>query len=208
MILNMKKFTFSSLFLFIAISAYCTIHTITTPGFSFSPMTLTIAEGDTVLFDIGGEHNSVEVSQATWNANGNTPLPGGWQVPFGGGMVLPADLTTGTHWYVCQPHASGGMKGMIIVEETTATDEIHAPGNFSIYPNPSTGKISLLVGGKDNSRHVQIELFDIRGVRVFYTTKLDKEAINDVEIPALDKGIYLVRLRDDDSVYTKKVIVQ
>ncbi|MEO5906817.1 MAG: T9SS type A sorting domain-containing protein [Saprospiraceae bacterium] len=204
----MKKFTFTSFFLLIAISAYCTTHTIINSGFSFSPATITIALGDTVIFDITNDHNSVEVSQATWNANGNTPLPSGWAVPFGGGMVLPAHLTAGTHFYVCQPHASGGMKGIIIVEGSTAVDDIHAPGNFSIYPNPSTGKISLLVGGNDNNRDLKVEIFDIRGVRVYYTNKLDREAINDVEIPALDRGVYLVRLRDDENVYTKKVIIQ
>ncbi len=204
----MKKFTFSSLFLFVAFSAFCTTHTIINSGFSYSPATITITLGDTVIFDLQNDHNSVEVSQATWNANGNTPMPSGWSVPFGGGMVLPAHLTAGTHWYVCQPHASGGMKGIIIVEGSTATDDIHAPGNFSIYPNPSNGKINLLVGGKDNNRDLQVEIFDIRGVRVYATAKLNKEAVNDIEIPTLDKGLYLVRLREDENVYTKKVIIQ
>ena len=88
-----------------------TIHTISNLGNSFSPATLTINLGDTVVFSIAGIHNVVEVSQTTWNANGNTQLPGGFSRGFGGGMVVIT--TTGIHYYVCSPHASVGMKGTI-----------------------------------------------------------------------------------------------
>lgn len=90
-----------------------TIHTITTPGFNFSPSTLTIALGDTIDFSIASAHNVLEVSQATWNANGNTPLPGGFSLPFGGGTLILQ--SSGTYYYVCEPHAGGGMKGTITV---------------------------------------------------------------------------------------------
>jgi hypothetical protein len=63
------------------------------------------------------------VSQATWNANGTTPLPGGFSVPFGGGMVLPSQLGIGTHYYVCQAHVSFGMKGKIIVTGSSVQKE-------------------------------------------------------------------------------------
>ncbi|HLA99773.1 MAG TPA: plastocyanin/azurin family copper-binding protein, partial [Bacteroidota bacterium] len=110
------------LFLFIALSvisalpSQATTHTVTAVGFTFSPSSLTITAGDTVIFSISGIHNAVEVSQATWDANGTTPLGGGFSLPLGGGSVV---LTVvGTHWYVCQPHASSGMKGIITVNPT------------------------------------------------------------------------------------------
>lgn len=52
---------------------------------------------------------------ATWSVNGNTPLSGGFTRPFGGGLLTPSTgLTVGTHYYVCSPHASSGMKGIIV----------------------------------------------------------------------------------------------
>jgi plastocyanin len=139
----MKNITLFILMLASAWKGNCTIHTITTPGFSFSPSTITIQEGDTIDFSIGGIHNALEVSQTTWNANGNTPLPGGFSAPFGGGLILPADLTVGTHFYVCMPHASQGMKGMIIVEPTTSIDADPLSVALSVFPNPSSGQVTL-----------------------------------------------------------------
>ena len=97
--------------------AHATTHTIGTSGFAFSPAALNISLGDTVVFSIGGTHNAVEVDQGTWTSNGNTPLSGGFSVPFGGGMVILTGV--GTHYYVCSPHASLGMKGTITVTSTT-----------------------------------------------------------------------------------------
>lgn len=94
-------------------------HTVTTPGFTFSPSTLSISLGDTIVFNIDPMHNVVEVSQSTWNANGNTPLPSGFSLPSGGGTLVLQSV--GTYYYVCSPHAGGGMKGSITVSSTTIT---------------------------------------------------------------------------------------
>ncbi len=88
-------------------------HVVTTSGLTFSPPTLNIFQGDTVIFSIAGIHNAVEVAESTWNVNGDLPLPGGFAVPFGGGSVVIVD--TGTHYYVCEAHIASGMKGRIIV---------------------------------------------------------------------------------------------
>lgn len=113
------RFIYSMLLcaLCLTVAAGATTHTISNSGTSFSPATLSINLGDTVVFSLDPSHNAVEVSQATWNSNGNTPLSGGFSVSFGGGTVV---LTaTGTYYYVCSPHASLGMKGTITVTSTT-----------------------------------------------------------------------------------------
>jgi plastocyanin len=104
----MKKFTLFLFFTSLAIAGYSTTHTVVNSNFTFSPATLTIQSGDSVRFTLANIHTVVEVSQNTWNNNDNTPLSGGFQLPNGGGLVLPAKLTVGTHWYVCGPHASAG----------------------------------------------------------------------------------------------------
>ncbi len=95
-----------------------TKHTVTFSGLTFSPSLLTIDEGDTVEFVLSGIHNSREVSQSTWNANGTTALGGGFSVPFGGGEVVPSGADT--HWYVCTNHVLSGMKGRIVVNPLVA----------------------------------------------------------------------------------------
>jgi plastocyanin len=204
---TMKKFTFSFFLITLAFSAFATTWTVTNVGTSFSPSTLTIMEGDTVVFDLDNDHNSAEVSQATWNANGSTPLAGGWVTAFGGGVVLPADLTEGTHWYVCQPHASMGMKGMIIVLGTTSIEDNPFFAGVSIYPNPSKGNI-YLKGQTGHSKNLQVDIYNVQGVRVYGTTKLNNTSMEEIEIPTLEEGIYIVRLQSDEGMSMRKVIVQ
>ncbi|MDX1907903.1 MAG: plastocyanin/azurin family copper-binding protein, partial [Bacteroidia bacterium] len=112
----MKNLLLTLLLISTSLTGFCTVWTINDSGLTFTPATITINLGDTVNFVLSATHNAREVSQATWNANGTTALAGGFQAPFGGGTILPAQLGVGTHYYVCTPHASFGMKGTIIVQ--------------------------------------------------------------------------------------------
>ena len=89
--------------------------TISNANFTFTPGLLTITKGDSVNFNLADSHNVVEVSLATWNANGNELLPG-FSLPFGGGVLHPSQLSVGTHYYVCTLHSTIGMKGIIVVK--------------------------------------------------------------------------------------------
>ena len=96
-------------------------HKVTTAGFVFSPSELTIAVGDSVEFSPKAFHSATQVSQATYEANGKTPLPGGFDVD---NTASPASLKVeivkfsqaGVIYFVCTPHAAGGMKGKITVK--------------------------------------------------------------------------------------------
>ncbi len=88
---------------------------IKTVGVTFTPDTVTIKAGDSVLFDVGGSHNVVEVSQETWDAGQKDALESGFGVDFGEEKEISFD-TPGTYYYVCAPHAAMGMKGMVVVE--------------------------------------------------------------------------------------------
>ena len=93
-----------------------TSYTIKTLGMSFSPDTIMCDVGDTINFVLGGYHNAIEVSQTTFLALGNTSN-GGFSFGYGAtGSFIPT--TAQTYYYVCQPHASGGMKGVIIAQQT------------------------------------------------------------------------------------------
>ena len=204
----MKKATLSVLFALLAIPAFCTVWVVTTPGFNFSPMNLTIQEGDSVMFNIGNIHTVLEVSEQTWNSNGNTPLAGGFSLGFGGGMLLPADLTPGEHYYVCQPHANMGMKGTITVEETTATEfDLYNPG-IAIYPNPSPGNFQVFVNMPKQSDNYNIYVYNLDGNEVFASTQAAAESILDIDLGNLPKGIYVVRYHEKSGTYSRRLVLQ
>ena len=108
----MKKLLLIAAAMYCSLQIHATIWVVTNSGNTFSPASITITAGDTVSFQLAGSHNAQEVGVNTYNANGNAPIIG-FQTNFGGGLVT--GLSVGTHYYVCDPHASMGMKGIINV---------------------------------------------------------------------------------------------
>lgn len=187
----MKRLTFISVLLMYSLTGFSAKKEIANVGFTFNPATLNIEAGDNVTFVLEGIHNAVEVSQATWDANGTTPLPGGFSVPFGGGEVLPAQLPTGTHWYVCTNHvASNNMKGIIIVATPTGIEESPGQLDISIFPNPAIDLIT--VKASNNLLGTQYFITDQHGSQIL-TGKIDSETTS-INISQFKNGIYLFQV--------------
>lgn len=183
--------------------SFGTTHTVTNSGFSFSPSNLAINLGDTVSFLLESSHDAVEVSQSTWNANGNTSN-GGFSTPLGGGKVIPT--VVGTYYYVCSPHASFGMKGTITVNPTTEIKDSknYKPSSFILYqnyPNPfnPTTTISFVIS---NLSLVTLKIFNVLGQEV--NTLLNNEELDpgyqtvEIDANSLASGLYYYRLTVDD----------
>jgi len=168
-------------------------------GETFVPAEITINLGDTVKFVIETSHQVREVSQTTWQNNSNTALAGGFSTSFGGGLILPAQLSLGIHYYVCVPHASGGMKGTIIVQGVTGigVEKYHA--SLSVFPNPAKNIINIQT---NKSFHESIfSLKDLTG-RQILIGKLNDE-LTSVDIENLPKGIYLLIIGKSQMQYRK-----
>jgi plastocyanin len=183
-------------------SVFGTTWTVTNSANTFTPATITINLGDDVMFDITNAHDAREVSEATWNVSGTTALPGGFQTPFGGGLVPASQLGVGTHYYVCTPHASIGMLGRIIVQDlTTGIASVGQSLNSSVYPNPATGFIKVDI--TDSSNGVAYEVFNALGVLVM-TGKLSDE-VSTIDVRNLPSGTFLMQLKGRQNARLKFV---
>jgi plastocyanin len=201
----MKKIILLGLFSMALLTqkAGATIWTITTPGLSFSPSTVTITLGDTIMFNIGGSHNAVEVSQATWMANGSTSN-GGFILPFGGGMYIPTQVKT--YYYVCQPHSSSGMKGQIIVNSSTGIPPVDAADKiFYFHPNPCADKTYIHTGLGDGISNM-VKVFDVTGKLVLTIQNARNNHV--LETGRLNNGIYFVEIRSESYRRTTKLVVE
>ena len=187
----MKKILIFFTFALCSEIALSTIVPVTDSGFTFSPQTITVNAGDTVSFSLASIHNVAEVSQATYAANGNTLLAGGFSTPFGGGWVFTAQLTIGTHWYVCQPHASMGMKGRIIVQSATAIAENLLQSGISIYPSPASSEVTVNFG-KEMSGTVRLS--NIAG-EILEQTETNS-AVLTFDLVDKPKGVYFITVTD------------
>ena len=88
---------------------------VTTEGMTFAPDFLNINAGDTVQFSVGMSHNVLEVLEEDWAAGKAVPKKEGFYVDYGATKEIVFSKP-GMYYYVCEPHAGGGMKGMIMVE--------------------------------------------------------------------------------------------
>ncbi len=164
--------------------------TVDNAGNTFVPADITIHEGDDVNFVLASSHDAREVSEATWNMNKNTPLPGGFQTPFGGGLVTSDKLTVGTHWYVCSVHASSGMKGIIVVQPASGSDD-QDPGELyqiQLYPNPVTDQLIIKANLTDNTH--QFSLMDNSSKELMHGW-VNESTILDLNL--LKPGVYILR---------------
>jgi len=179
--------------------------TITTSGFTFTPNELTIAPGTTVEFNIGGSHNALEISQQSWNSN-NPTTNGGFNLPLGGGSVTFDD--PGTYYYICVPHASMGMKGIITVQVPSAITDIKDSGlNFDFYPNPSADLMTIefnLV----TSDEILVRIYDLSG-RVAHSLTGSFQAGQHVEsfdISHIEAGHYVIIFSSRSEIISKPMV--
>jgi len=196
-------FTFA-LLIAVVLTAGATTHTIVNVGFTFSPDTLTVVEGDTVIFSLDPIHTAREVSQATWNVNGTTPLGGGFDLPNGGGTVVMTGV--GVHYYICVPHASSGMKGTITVTPITGVRpaEDPLPARFSLglnYPNPFNPSTTLEISlGATSFTEVSVYSNDGRKVKTLVAGTLARGTYSvawdgtDERGTGVVSGVYFVRM--------------
>ena len=190
------------------IAGFSATFTINNSGITFTPDAIIINVGDNVNFSIGNSHNAVEVSQATFNANGNTPLSSGFSVPFGGGTVPADKLTAGVHYYDCTPHAEFGMKGTITVLDPTGIAETKLNDGISIYPNPSNGKFQLKLDKSLSVKEYDLGIYTVKGEKVYAKSGIQQQNSTDIEISDLPKGVYIVRINGRKENYYRKIVVQ
>ena len=73
---------------------------------------------------------------------------------------------------------------------------------FKLYPNPNSGSFTIEI---DNSvKDVSIEIFNLLGQRVEKVERVEKVTLMDL---VLAEGIYLVRVKNGDVVWMRKVSV-
>lgn len=199
--------------LFIVLTSYgfagfSATFTINNSGTTFTPNAITITLGDNVDFVIGGTHNAIEVSLATWTANGNTALSGGFSTPFGGGTITADKLTLGVHYYVCKPHAAFGMKGTITVLDPTGLADNSRKEDISVFPNPSNGNFNLQINNSQAAKKLDLGIFTLQGKKVYSKSDLQQQDIYTIEIPDLPKGVYILKLFGRKEIYSRKIVVQ
>jgi plastocyanin len=176
--------------LLLHLSGFSKIIVITNWGVNFSPADTTVTIGDTIKFSLGNTHNVLEVSQEDWDAEQNIALSGGFSLPLGGGILPTAQLTPGTHYYICTPHITIGMKGKFTLVGASGINDLLNQPTLSLYPNPASEFLSIQ--SSDNVTGLSYSILDETGKQVA-TGKLTGYK-SSLDIHYLANGMYLFQL--------------
>ena len=145
-----------------------------------------------------------------WNAGTTATVSGGW-----GSQSTTFTFTavsTGTVYYVCQTHASLGMKGMIIVNPTgvneTASNFLN---NYNLFPNPASSNVKVSFGLTETST-VNIKMYNVAGQEVkTFVSDLNLATGNyeyNFELPqGIASGNYFIEVSSGTRKSTKKLLV-
>lgn len=177
-------------------------YTISISGLSYSPAVLNANVGDVVTIQASGNHPLRQVSEASYDANDATQLPGG----FG---TETSDYTftldaAGEIFYVCAVHAAAGMKGKIVVSVGTGIANAAQVTALQVYPNPVIGGDFVVKGNGFDLDHSKLELFNSSG-QLVRSLNLDGEQA-ELHV-ALANGVYTAVIMKEDKAVTRKRLV-
>lgn len=78
------------------------------------------------------------------------------------------------------------------------------PNTFTLYPNPvSSGQLNLQ---NDAASPIDIEVYDMSGKRVYHGHLQDQ--YTSINVSNWKRGVYMVRIKEGQNIYTQKVVVQ
>ncbi len=83
--------------------------------------------------------------------------------------------------------------------------KVNYPIDFKIYPNPGSGKITIQLNGQEHDA-MKAEIYSAQGNKVFEVDIPENKNSLTIDLTALNKGIYYIRISNNHRSFTKKII--
>jgi hypothetical protein len=114
-------------------------------------------------------------------------------------------LTPGTY-SVCVSDANGcSVCGSTYVGFATGIIESNLENNISIYPNPTSGRFTLQANSYQLIVNSQIEIYNVLGECIY--RQISTSANQQINLSASPDGIYFMKIKNEQGVITKKIIL-
>jgi plastocyanin len=163
-----------------------------------SHVDLTIDQGDTVIWT--WRDNAPHTVE---NEAGNSVETFNSGVISGMGETYAYTFTVaGDNRYFCGIHGANSMSGTITVREVLGVGENNL-SSISIYPNPSSSIINLVV--PNNIQSGQIIVFDIIGKQI-YSEEFESNTKISINIVNWSPGSYFLKVISGENAITKRFI--
>ena len=165
-------------------------------GMSSTGQQITIDVGDSVTWTWGnGTHNLRSTGGVENFDSGYFTGPG---AQFTYTFTMPG-ITT----YICDPHPNS-MYGAVTVLGTASTNEINN-FKFEIYPNPVIDIVNLSFENNFEDMF-KVEIYDALGRLSFTQNKFSTGNKLSLNISELERGIYILKLFNNNKISVKRII--
>jgi hypothetical protein len=158
---------------------------------------ITLCADQTLMLDAGNAGGSY-----AWTPSGETSQTITVGVP--GYVIGPNPISVS----VTAPNLCSASSSVLITfDACTGIVENNTAVNMSIYPNPTTGKLTLTISGVNEN--VKLYIVTTNG-QVIYADEfyaIYNGTSHQIDMSAFPKGIYFIKLANDNTVNVKKVVV-
>jgi uncharacterized repeat protein (TIGR03803 family) len=87
---------------------------------------------------------------------------------------------------------------------TTGFNNLDNNNIFEIFPNPNNGKFNILFANNKQFQETNFNIYNLVGEKIYSSTIKDKNKIN-IDISSAKKGVYIMKLIEDNNIYVKKI---
>ena len=93
-------------------------------------------------------------------------------------------------------------------ESVVGIDNINQASSLKVLPNPTNGLLELTLGGAEKGNY-QIQITDVTGKLVVSHLVVNQNAVlqQTLDLSKFNKGIYFLKLINNDKVYTQKIVL-
>jgi hypothetical protein len=77
---------------------------------------------------------------------------------------------------------------------------------LTIYPNPNSGTFYFNLKKTDSK--IQIEIYNLSGQKVYEASNMEKQTSNEINFAPQSKGVYLIKINDEENSYSEKILIQ
>ena len=158
----------------------------------FSPVEITISEGDTIIWTNSEGNHNVNGTQGTYPSN-----PESFGNDVATGWVWSHVFTIeGVYEYQCDPHVRSQMFGTVIVEAAiaSAVEDFNITSALKVYPNPAINELTIASELGIES----VSILNLAGQRILNTAGLGfKEQTLSLE--DFSPGVYLIEVKTPEN---------
>ena len=170
-----------------------------TLNYVYSGIALANSADELLLVDTIG----TTIDEVDWDGGPNFPDPTGASMELSINKYNATDNNTGLNWAeAVSAFGSGDLGTPGAVNDFALAVTKNQIAGFALYPNPvNNGKFVIT---SNNGANKQVEIYSMIGKQVYSNTVKANETI---DIANLNRGIYLLRVKEDNKVATRKLIV-